>query len=411
MRLLIAICLLLSLPGFAQEGVVFSNLTLEEALQKAKTENKLVFMDCYTSWCGPCKRMAEKEFPKKEAGDFFNSRFVNVKYDMEKGNGVDIAQKYGIKAYPTFIILRPDGTVQHRLVGSDDITDFIKRVEIGLNENTSLAHLNEIYDQGEMNVEELMNYKIALSEAGEDDKASKIQKEILSQLNDTEKTLAKYWPLYEDDSCQIGTPLFNFLLSHLSEIRRNTGKEKVDEYLFERYASILQDYMLGYQNKNAVPVNLLQKQVPTLNIGQQKTLDTMLSLAVMVAERDTAQLVALIKEKIPTCPAEVLKTYVFTYRGILWQTEDYEKQEGFTTINRQLAKQIIQHMKQKTDSLSAKELETYYIIITTFGDAMEAVDYKELADIGKKVITRLPQDEETENLQYTIDRFEKQALN
>ena len=59
-----------------------------EALEAAKSENKLVFMDCYTSWCGPCKLMASKEFVQEKAGEYFNPRFVSVKIDMEKGEGV-----------------------------------------------------------------------------------------------------------------------------------------------------------------------------------------------------------------------------------------------------------------------------------------------------------------------------------
>ena len=105
-----------SITTFAQEGVNFRNLTFTEALAQAKQENKLVFMDCYTSWCGPCKNMTEKVFPQKAAGDYFNPRFVCVKYDMEKGEGVALAKQFDVHAYPTFIIIRPDGTVQHKLV-------------------------------------------------------------------------------------------------------------------------------------------------------------------------------------------------------------------------------------------------------------------------------------------------------
>ena len=61
-----------------------------EALAKAKAENKLVFMDCYTSWCGPCKYMTETIFPQEKAGEFFNPKFVCVKFDMEKGEGKEL---------------------------------------------------------------------------------------------------------------------------------------------------------------------------------------------------------------------------------------------------------------------------------------------------------------------------------
>lgn len=77
---------------------------------RAKAEDKLVFVDCYTPWCGPCHRMLTEVFPRKEAGDYFNSRFVCVKYDMTKDENVELNKKFRVAAYPTFIIIRPDGT-------------------------------------------------------------------------------------------------------------------------------------------------------------------------------------------------------------------------------------------------------------------------------------------------------------
>ena len=97
------VCMFLIIPVFAQTN--FQNLSLEKALEKASDENKLVFVDCYTSWCGPCKIMAKEVLPLKEVGDFLNERFVCVKYDMEQGKGPEIAKKYNVEAYPTFLLL------------------------------------------------------------------------------------------------------------------------------------------------------------------------------------------------------------------------------------------------------------------------------------------------------------------
>ena len=74
-------------------------------------------MDAYTTWCGPCKRMARDAFPNPQVGEYFNSRFVNVKMDMEKGEGPRLARQYRVMAYPSLFFIRHDGSVAHRSVG------------------------------------------------------------------------------------------------------------------------------------------------------------------------------------------------------------------------------------------------------------------------------------------------------
>ncbi len=75
--------------SFAQ-GINFEHeLTFEQALEKAKTEGKIVFMDCYTTWCGPCKKLSAETFTNNEVGEYFNSHFVNLKMDMEKAKALN----------------------------------------------------------------------------------------------------------------------------------------------------------------------------------------------------------------------------------------------------------------------------------------------------------------------------------
>lgn len=93
------------------------DIPFQQALDKAKSEGKIVFMDCFTTWCGPCRKLAAESFTDKEVGDFFNTRFVNVKVDMEKGEGPELAAQFGVRAYPTLLWINPDGSVKHRVTG------------------------------------------------------------------------------------------------------------------------------------------------------------------------------------------------------------------------------------------------------------------------------------------------------
>ncbi len=67
--------LMSSAESFAQ-GIQFTEGSWATILKKAKAEKRLVFIDIYTSWCGPCKKMARESFPQKEVGDFYNTNFV-----------------------------------------------------------------------------------------------------------------------------------------------------------------------------------------------------------------------------------------------------------------------------------------------------------------------------------------------
>ncbi len=122
----------LAFAAYAQEGIKWETGTFQQTLNKAK-ENKqgpnIVFLDCYTTWCGPCKFMAENVFTTKEAGDYFNKKFINAKMDMEKGEGIEIAKKYKVRAYPTFLILDGDGNELGRVVGGGKLEIFIEKVE------------------------------------------------------------------------------------------------------------------------------------------------------------------------------------------------------------------------------------------------------------------------------------------
>lgn len=98
-------------------SIQFMKGNWQEISKKAREENKLIFIDVYATWCGPCKMLKKTTFTDKEVGEFFNSNFINVAFDGETDEGQLIMQRYGIRSYPTMLFVSADGTIKEAVVG------------------------------------------------------------------------------------------------------------------------------------------------------------------------------------------------------------------------------------------------------------------------------------------------------
>ena len=110
-------------PGTS--GIEFFHGTFDQAKADAKKSKKLVFIDAYTTWCGPCKLMAKNVFTDAAVGEYYNSNFTNLKLDMETSEGQFVAKKYGVQGYPTFLFLDGDGNLVRKEMGYVDAKTFI----------------------------------------------------------------------------------------------------------------------------------------------------------------------------------------------------------------------------------------------------------------------------------------------
>lgn len=109
------------------QGTVFFDITFEQALEKAKAENKFVLINFHTKTCGPCKKMEKTVFPNPICGKFVNEHFVPIMIDGEDGGtGQEIAKKYDIFIFPTYLVLLPDGFKEGEIAGAEfDVNRFL----------------------------------------------------------------------------------------------------------------------------------------------------------------------------------------------------------------------------------------------------------------------------------------------
>lgn len=109
-----------------EDGIVFHLGTWQQALDLAKKENKMIFLDAYASWCGPCKKMKRTTFTDKSVAEYYNKNFINVAIDMEKGEGPMLAERFAVEAYPTLIFIKPDGKVFGKTMGFHTVSQFLE---------------------------------------------------------------------------------------------------------------------------------------------------------------------------------------------------------------------------------------------------------------------------------------------
>ncbi len=216
----------LSMSAFAT-GIDFFHGTFDEAKAEAEAQGRLIFVDAYTTWCGPCKRMSKNVFTQGEVGDFYNENFINVKLDMEKGEGRNFQRTYGVRAFPTLLFLDPQGKLVHRVVGGMDAKNFLNLGRFAATKSNISSELDEAYQDGDRDPAFMAKYIAALAKAKRP--VLKIANEYLDGQTDltTEENLRiVYHATVEADS-----RIFTKMVAHKSRIEALFGVEEVADQI------------------------------------------------------------------------------------------------------------------------------------------------------------------------------------
>lgn len=186
------ILLLLVYAPSKADGIEFQHdKTFQQLLDMAKAQNKIIFMDCYTAWCGPCKRLAAQVFPDSSVGQYFNANFINAKFDMEKEEGPSIAARYGIRAYPTLLWIDGAGNVVHKLVGGTDVVGLIAQGKKAIDPTPGLINgMRKQYNDGNRDVNFLSDFISSLQNTG--DNYEPFFKEYLDKLTNKDLSDPKH---------------------------------------------------------------------------------------------------------------------------------------------------------------------------------------------------------------------------
>lgn len=226
------VCLVLLSIGFksrAQEkGILFEKegTLFEQAVKKATEEDKLIFMDCYTTWCGPCKMMSRDVFPLKEVGDFMNPRYVSLKIDMEKGEGIELRKKLEVNAFPTLIVFNSNGEELGRFLGASEGKEFIERVKKASIDNNS-AELDKRFAAGERSEDFLLEYLNSLSGAYKREQCRVVAEALLEGKEASFADDERYADIFMKHISNPFYPAFIYTVEHPEKLIARYGENPV----------------------------------------------------------------------------------------------------------------------------------------------------------------------------------------
>lgn len=278
------ICLMLTMTVQAQTN--FRELTFDQAAAAAKSEGKLVFVDVMTSWCGPCKMMARDVFPQKKVGDFMNEKFVSIKIDAEKGEGVQIAKTYNVHSYPTFLMLDTEKREVARLIGYKEGESFVTELQRLLNPDATPEKLKALYESGQRNAWLIKNYASYLYDEAVNDRRNyeKKSKEINQMVSDYYMALSdadKFNPenffVFRKYVTSADEPAVRFVVNNIKKVPAASRQELV-ELISKIYDN--QEYFLisGGRPLTQESINTFKSDLKALGINANHKYDNGITL-------------------------------------------------------------------------------------------------------------------------------------
>lgn len=229
------------LPGVSQEpaekvngnsGIIFFEGTWAEALQKSKDENKLIFLDGYASWCPPCIKMIKTVFVQNEVGDFYNANFINVKVDIEKGEGPDLAKKYTLNGYPSLVFMDGEGHLVHRTKGFRPAEDFIIDGSNALDTDKQYYTLKAKFLEGKRGSNFIRTLADVASKAGDNVLALETSDLVFDNIP-LKKVKEKEYHDLAYNTAALGGKAFDVVLANKSFFVKNYGDENIDNSIIE----------------------------------------------------------------------------------------------------------------------------------------------------------------------------------
>jgi thiol-disulfide isomerase/thioredoxin len=233
-RLLYLLFAFLLSPSLFAQGITFFEGSWDEAVKKAAEEEKFIFVDAYTTWCGPCKWMDANVFNEAPVADFIGKHFIAVKLDMEKeGDGKAMAERMQVRSYPTFLFFNSADEPVHRSVGGRPADEFIELAREAMDPARGFYALKAQYADHLEEGEWLLNFAVAASNAGESGSAAEAISAYEKVTQEEEWQQPENWKRLVKVDVPFNSEIFRFVLHNRDQLRTQSEQpEAFDYFLF-----------------------------------------------------------------------------------------------------------------------------------------------------------------------------------
>lgn len=354
---LLIIFLFVVASTFAQTN--FRGLSWNEAIEAAKQEGKMVFVDFYTDWCGPCKMMAQEVFPRQDVGKFFNAKFVCLKLNAEK-EGQELAKRFKVTAYPTFIVVNTDEKVVAELKGAMDAEKFVAKVEEMLDPDLAPGVLAARYAGGERTPDLVNRYALYLMEQKKEAEGFKVVNDYYVSLTEKQRLEPQNVFLFTRYTLELADEKAGFMVEHRNDFDasvRELIEGKIGQLYYMELARYFSGYMFQENTFDQGKYQALKRKIQKLGLVEKNKYEPMFLLTEARMKVDDATFVKLCQENFEALsePAQGLLIMNITR---LVPTEDREVLRqivGFVRENlKVLSPAVISFSGRMLDGLEAK---------------------------------------------------------
>lgn len=289
--IVILILMIGSVRALYAQGIEFNHGNWAEIKAQAKKENKLIFLDFYTVWCAPCKKMAMEVFPLPEAGTFFNKYFINVKVDAEKGEGITLAKTYSPSGYPTLIFTDAEGMQLYRATGAETAQELIKHGKVALNPQEDYERLKDKYAKNELGKDDLFRYLIIVKAKGTTNAVTEVFDRYFGLNKIAGKQVFEMMKEYVSSSNSIA---FKYLEAHRNDFYRLAGKKETDDFIKKILIKELSTQFFYYDKQEPLDHYLAAKAAlkTKVNLTEKEELQMDKSYYIQVKDEDNYMKVA-----------------------------------------------------------------------------------------------------------------------